>query len=275
MQTRRKSGFTLIELLVVIAIIAILAAILFPVFARAREAARKSQCLNNIKECAIGIQVYWNDYDATLPNSSIMGVDTATVTTNRQAFLTGSGTIPTTGTPAPSFALPPAAGATRTSWAQVIYDHLKSKDIMFCPSDSAKDGYPTTNPSGLSYWWKTAANEAALNATTPCKKEGDFAYNSDQVILYEHAGFHSGASNLSPSTMINVAFMDSHVKNVTVPKAAAGTITPPVVGGGGTAGAPGTYNAVGTPMWYNINMNDGSMPAAGANADPRNWADKY
>ena len=53
---RRRRGFTLIELLVVIAIIGILAAMLFPVFARARESARKTQCLANVKNIAIGDQ---------------------------------------------------------------------------------------------------------------------------------------------------------------------------------------------------------------------------
>ena len=56
-------GFTLIELLVVIAIIAILAAILFPVFARARENARKSTCQSNLKQIGIGIAMYAQDYD--------------------------------------------------------------------------------------------------------------------------------------------------------------------------------------------------------------------
>ncbi|MGI5819910.1 MAG: prepilin-type N-terminal cleavage/methylation domain-containing protein [Armatimonadota bacterium] len=65
----RKSGFTLIELLVVIAIIAILAAILFPVFARAREKARQSSCLSNTKQILIGVQMYSQDYDETLPRS--------------------------------------------------------------------------------------------------------------------------------------------------------------------------------------------------------------
>ncbi len=69
-----KRGFTLIELLVVIAIIAILAAILFPVFARAREKARQTACLSNVKEIALAIMMYAQDYDERLP----MGYDTGT-----------------------------------------------------------------------------------------------------------------------------------------------------------------------------------------------------
>lgn len=64
---QRKRAFTLIELLVVIAIIAILAAILFPVFAKARESAKKTKSLNNIKQLAIAVQTYSQDYQETFP----------------------------------------------------------------------------------------------------------------------------------------------------------------------------------------------------------------
>jgi prepilin-type N-terminal cleavage/methylation domain-containing protein len=60
--TKRRTGFTLIELLVVIAIIAVLAAILFPVFAKAREKARQITCLSNMKELGLASQMYLQDY---------------------------------------------------------------------------------------------------------------------------------------------------------------------------------------------------------------------
>ena len=65
--TRRIRGFTLIELLVVIAIIAILAAILFPVFARAREKARITSCQNNMKQLGTAFAMYCSDYDGRMP----------------------------------------------------------------------------------------------------------------------------------------------------------------------------------------------------------------
>src|SRR5690606_7775528 len=77
----QREGFTLIELLVVIAIIAILAAILFPVFARARENARKATCQSNLKQMGNGFSMYAQDYDGMLPDL-MMGRDW------------GSGTIP-------------------------------------------------------------------------------------------------------------------------------------------------------------------------------------
>src|SRR5437588_7529331 len=64
---KRRRGFTLVELLVVIAIIAILAAILFPVFAQARAAARKASCQSNFKQLILASLMYLNDYDETWP----------------------------------------------------------------------------------------------------------------------------------------------------------------------------------------------------------------
>jgi len=73
MQTKHpKRGFTLIELLVVIAIIAILAAILFPVFAKAREKARQNQCANNVRQLVLAVQMYQQDHDQKFPLKDII-----------------------------------------------------------------------------------------------------------------------------------------------------------------------------------------------------------
>jgi prepilin-type N-terminal cleavage/methylation domain-containing protein len=71
MHHRCQKGFTLIELLVVIAIIAILAAILFPVFAQAREKARATACLSNMKQAGLALQMYAQDYDETMPLGNV------------------------------------------------------------------------------------------------------------------------------------------------------------------------------------------------------------
>ncbi len=105
----RRAAFTLIELLVVIAIIAILAAILFPAFARARESARRSSCLNNFKQIGLGMMQYSQDYDETLPRFSHGG--------GYNGF-TGYG----------------AGGDDGARWADMIYPYIKSTQVFDCPS---------------------------------------------------------------------------------------------------------------------------------------------
>src|ERR671934_1073768 len=73
-RTELRSGFTLIELLVVIAIIAILAAILFPVFAQAREKARQAGCLSNLKQIGTATMLYVQDYDETYPHQLALSI---------------------------------------------------------------------------------------------------------------------------------------------------------------------------------------------------------
>ncbi len=97
-----RRGFTLIELLVVIAIIAILAAILFPVFARAREKARQTSCLANVKQIMLSSQMYADDYDERMISHR----------TND-----GSGTY--------------------VYWGEVLQPYLKNKQILACPSDAS------------------------------------------------------------------------------------------------------------------------------------------
>src|SRR5262249_27320458 len=107
---QRRSGFTLIELLVVIAIIAILAAILFPVFAKAREKARHSSCLSNMKQCALSILMYVQDYDETFPR----------VPNVADPYLNPNATVEKQGW---------------LYWAQMIRPYVKNEQILACPSD--------------------------------------------------------------------------------------------------------------------------------------------
>jgi prepilin-type N-terminal cleavage/methylation domain-containing protein/prepilin-type processing-associated H-X9-DG protein len=92
-------GFTLIELLVVIAIIAILAAILFPAFAKAREAARRSSCSSNLKQIGIGIMQYTQEYDESYPNGMGSNFD--------------------------------------NNWASNTQPYIKSIDVFRCPSETS------------------------------------------------------------------------------------------------------------------------------------------
>ncbi len=96
-RSRRESGFTLIELLVVIAIIAILAAILFPVFAQAREKARATSCSSDIRQAGLAIMQYTQDYDERYPNG---------------------------------------VGAFGMGWAGPSYAYIKNTGLLHCPDDS-------------------------------------------------------------------------------------------------------------------------------------------
>lgn len=111
----RSGGFTLIELLVVIAIIAILAAILFPVFSSAKEAARRSKCISNLKQISSAIDLYKQDWNGYFPSA-------------------GAGQYPT----------PPAYPSwDHTFWMMMLYKYHKSKDLFVCPSalKTGKDKY--------------------------------------------------------------------------------------------------------------------------------------
>jgi prepilin-type N-terminal cleavage/methylation domain-containing protein len=99
-RTNRPHAFTLIELLVVIAIIAILAAILFPVFAQAREKARQAACLSNMKQIGIGLIMYASDYDSQYPPSQL------------------------------------GFGSQLVSWPQMMQPYIKNQDVFACPSTS-------------------------------------------------------------------------------------------------------------------------------------------
>src|SRR3954462_729560 len=86
-QLKNSPGFTLIELLVLIAIIAILAAILFPAFARARENARRASCQSNLKQIGLGIMQYTQDYDERTPSGRMETGDGSGTKANWQVLL--------------------------------------------------------------------------------------------------------------------------------------------------------------------------------------------
>lgn len=111
-----KSAFTLIELLVVIAIIALLAAILFPVFSRARDNARRSTCMANLKQVGLGMAQYVQDNDQRFP----------------PIFQTGA-----IGTPPDGHLF---FGPGWMSWQQIIYPYVKNHQLFYCPSSPSRKG---------------------------------------------------------------------------------------------------------------------------------------
>jgi prepilin-type N-terminal cleavage/methylation domain-containing protein/prepilin-type processing-associated H-X9-DG protein len=137
-KTRGTNGFTLIELLVVIAIIAILASILFPVFARARENARRSSCSSNLKQIGLGVMQYVQDYDERYP----------------QQFYWAGGTTSEldtdTSKPSGNFVVEVSATGHYRTWMDAIFPYVKSVQIFVCPSA------PSSTPAPPSYGYSTA-----------------------------------------------------------------------------------------------------------------------
>jgi prepilin-type N-terminal cleavage/methylation domain-containing protein/prepilin-type processing-associated H-X9-DG protein len=185
-QSRR--GFTLIELLVVIAIIAILAAILFPVFAKAREKARQSSCLSNVKQIMIGALSYAQDYDEVLPSC-----------------WTSSATL-----------------YDHPYWYEKCQAYIKNTQIMYCPSDKNLDpGY------GMNYlqFGSATGNGVALGNV---QRPSEVLFMADQTKVHScciyasdsaanpagHSGHNSthGGVGTRHNDGANVGFVDGHAK---------------------------------------------------------------
>ena len=260
---RNKRGFTLIELLVVIAIIAILAAILFPVFARAREAARKSSCQSNMKELGTALALYHSDYDAMLPSSLLVNPGASYsvwVEADYKYFGTRRGVLP----PRPN---------VKQTWASLLYPQMKNHDIIWCPSDGGRNDQDAN--AIVSYWYKAAADRAWFGdggSTWTCRKDGEFEYPADQIVFYEHSGWHWGDQSkaFNEGVTLNATFIDGHVKQIRLKKAAGNNKND-----GAAAGEPCYYNYVNldpqnpgntafTPTW---------VASPGTHLDPRYYSD--
>ena len=204
MQKNVKRGFTLIELLVAIAIIAILAAILFPVFARARENARRASCQSNLKQIALGIFMYNQDYDEKLP---IIFTSPA----GNTSFVAGT------------------AANRDVGWAEAMQPYLKSTQIFQCPSET---GAPTASSLAdgsvySDYWLNNIADgqaDASFDAPSQTVLLGDggassSAYSANGCTAQDCADDASGQKATIPGggatrhlDGTNFAFADGHVK---------------------------------------------------------------
>lgn len=141
-----RRAFTLIELLVVIAIISILAAILFPVFARARESARRASCLSNLKQIGLGVMMYTQDYDELYPRS---------IQKNEQV-------LPIDGINDASF-----SGDRAWYWHKIIYPYVKSVQLFRCPSSSSEnvtEGNYGANRNVMGYYSDATQSLASIDS---------------------------------------------------------------------------------------------------------------
>lgn len=194
---QRRSGFTLIELLVVIAIIAILAAILFPVFARAREKARQTSCLSNVKQMGIGVMMYVQDYDEVMPPYLIQNV-----------------------TRGPE--LPVISGANYLYWMDTILPYVKNWQIYVCPSGGSYAG-TTRDYAGCyganyllwTHWgtsFRTSLAEIEEPAETICICEAVSYLTQWDPGIPSSSGGYWGQVSSRHNDQNNTLFFDGHAK---------------------------------------------------------------
>jgi prepilin-type N-terminal cleavage/methylation domain-containing protein/prepilin-type processing-associated H-X9-DG protein len=166
MRRRVRPAFTLIELLVVIAIIAILAAILFPVFAQAREKARQTTCLSNLRQVGLGLQMYAQDYDEVLPYAPV---------------------------DVPHFGKANAP----VSFLSAVFPYIKTRALFVCPS--------SVDPTSLGYDKGTNCTDESCsnlhgNAVVMGRALAVMPSPADIVYLNENR-LHSHAAWLRPALM--------------------------------------------------------------------------
>ena len=192
-----RKGFTLIELLVVIAIIAILAAILFPVFAKAREKARSASCMSNLKQIGLAARMYVQDYDEMFPSSRIVPGTQAHWGDYGWMVANGVQTITDT---------------QLQGYPSLLQPYIKNTQIFWCPSDTnSPSDVPTAQ---VSYFWRHCVDVSGWINGGP--KDASFCRPSEQIIVYEYFDFHGdkvGLWNTTPGVrLINSCFADGHVK---------------------------------------------------------------
>lgn len=211
---RKRKGFTLIELLVVIAIIAILAAILFPVFAQAREAARKSSCASNLRQLGFALNMYAQDYEGGYP---LHYTSAPSYTSGCYWFgCVNSGTLDKN--------------------QGLLYPYIKNHQVNLCPSFKANFKYNGAT-GGYGYnWVYLCSNTATGNYGDIAVYEAQINRPTDTIAFTDTAAYQSTApagltetfsvpppssslgygdypnSHFRHAQTCNAVFVDGHVK---------------------------------------------------------------
>jgi prepilin-type N-terminal cleavage/methylation domain-containing protein/prepilin-type processing-associated H-X9-DG protein len=185
-----RAGFTLIELLVVIAIIAILAAILFPVFAQARAKARQAACLSNMKQVGIGLMLYTQDYDEVLPGN----------TDHRAGFSLPLG-----------FMQPYDAGnpLTHRVWARDVQPYMKNRAVLICPQSTpmgppnAEAWHPVVNNPNAGSSSYHLNGIAATKSLAAIPAPADIVYLQESNLITRTAQERPRLANPTTATQAN------------------------------------------------------------------------
>ena len=210
-QTKTHRAFTLIELLVVIAIIAILAAILFPVFARARENARRSSCMSNMKQIGLGLMMYTQDYDEHYPLYSYCK-SSATCSTGNAADIDTDPSKPAGVFSGVYLGYASPTNGNYQTWMDLIFPYVKSTQLFVCPSSPVSRSIPNygysvafSNMSSYSYHFgQTSAYWIPLSLSAVVRP-------SEVIIIAEDSEAESPA--MVPSTVRSYAASTSASQN--------------------------------------------------------------
>jgi prepilin-type N-terminal cleavage/methylation domain-containing protein/prepilin-type processing-associated H-X9-DG protein len=226
------SAFTLIELLVVIAIIAILAAILFPVFAQAREKARSAACLSNMKQLGLSIMMYIEDYDETYPTSVDQCID---MDSTPYSFLLWSHRVypyvknpqiwvcPSNNQGTDTFAFGPGAATESCSWAGPGYTGGPAPWLSEYSAPGFRIVY-AANMQLLVPWWAPAngmsyPTEAALNEPSQKIMINETIEDTESAApwaVYPDVVDWQDSMFLGHMVRMNATFADGHAKNVSL-----------------------------------------------------------
>jgi len=237
-KSQRGHGFTLIELLVVIAIIAILAAILFPVFAQAREKARQASCLSNTKQMGLGIMMYVQDYDETYSPAYYYNDP-----------LTG-GNLDATGI---------------HQWSGLIQPYVKNEQIFVCPSDKVR-GVAPTNFIGDN---KGAGSGGSipLNPNYQDEQAARISYTANEAIMPRPRGGIGGVPIGQHQNVVGLAAVDAPASVIAITEFTDYTNA---ISGGGPGGVTNkshrpsyawAINAAGTLPYDTSNTNNNPIYA--------------